>query len=395
MRRKQIIFFSLMIMCIVMVLPFKVQAATVAKIGKKNYSTIEKAFASVSKGQTIKLMKNIKLPRSVTLYGVDRKVKFTLDLNKHTIECKMGQYLPETLNFSGGADVTIKNGTIKGIIKSEDSKLTVKNTTLKPISDDRFQYVIDIEDGKLVIEKAKVYGKINTEYTKTIVKSGTFKSEQNFYVFGGSLNIINATMKALGTNDEQGCMIAVDDGAKVTIHNGNFQSNVIGIQGDGSYRGKPKVEKVTVLGGTFKTKWQTFLYINALTIKGGNFKNTINRVEDFEISWPIIQGGDNKDNVIITGGTFTSVGNADVISLNNKGSLKISKATMNSNGSCVSMGSGSLTIKKDCKIHSNTSNAVYVEKGVSKNVSKSALSTDSSEYYAFGYPGHYMIGKDY
>lgn len=64
------------------IVPVSAKAATVAMIGGKKYSSLQKAFNAAKNKQTIKLMKNVTLKEELTL---KRKVSVTLNLNKKKI----------------------------------------------------------------------------------------------------------------------------------------------------------------------------------------------------------------------------------------------------------------------------------------------------------------------
>ncbi len=83
----------LLYMIAVMVLPISIPvsaASPVAKIGSKNFRSLESALKSVKKGQTIKLLKNVTLKNELTF---TKNVKYTLNLNNKTIKSKYSDYI--------------------------------------------------------------------------------------------------------------------------------------------------------------------------------------------------------------------------------------------------------------------------------------------------------------
>ena len=63
----------------------RVDAATVAKIGNKSYSSISKAISVVKNGQTIQIIKNTKWKVPAGGSPEIKNKKVTMDLNGHTV----------------------------------------------------------------------------------------------------------------------------------------------------------------------------------------------------------------------------------------------------------------------------------------------------------------------
>ena len=76
---------------------------TVAVIGKKQYTSLDKAVKAVKNGQTIKLVSSIRLKKWIP---VNKNAKYTIDLNNHSI-------LSPQIGGGQGWSFWISKGTVK------------------------------------------------------------------------------------------------------------------------------------------------------------------------------------------------------------------------------------------------------------------------------------------
>jgi len=81
----------------------------VASIGSTNYASIEAAVDAAQDGQTVKLLQNVELIRSITINEKDNR-NITIDLNNKTI---IVPSVYEAVMFKGNGALTIKNGTLE------------------------------------------------------------------------------------------------------------------------------------------------------------------------------------------------------------------------------------------------------------------------------------------
>ena len=180
---------ALLVLLLCCAVPTSASAKTVAKIGKKNYSSLQSALNAVKSGQTITLKSNINLGKKAL--KASRKANYTINLNHKSIKnCS-------AFKINNGK-VTIKNGTIV-MAKMELGDFDAMHKTLT-VS----------KKAKVTFAGIKYTGEVNVRGQLTI-KSGTYK---DFWLYNsGNVRIINGTFNkiALLTNCN-----------KMTIENGKF-----------------------------------------------------------------------------------------------------------------------------------------------------------------------------
>ena len=272
-------------------------ASPVAQIGSKKYTSLEKAFSAVKKGQTITLKKN------TTING-DLKIKLgkksaTLNLNKKNLTVKGSFNLYSgTLTISGNGKLTtkqiknagtltLKNGTVNGSVVNS-GKFTMDNGTLNYSKD--LMYAIYAKGGTVTINKGTVnykrhfvgYEEGNKIPEKTngaaIIATGKSKVTVN----GGKIVSSSETI-----------MTKEDCKANIILNNGTFQSTnggcIAHIGGT-----------ITINGGNYSIKggWGfAYVYGNCtLNIKGGNMKS----------QWSLVETYCERSKANISGGTLTT-----------------------------------------------------------------------------------------
>lgn len=193
------------------------RVTNVCQIGTTGYQTLEAAVSVVQDGQTIKLLENVTLAKSVTLpNGV------TLDLNGKTISGAMA----DTITIAGEATVTITDNSTNGGGKiSNSNKLTTYSGAVK------------VEDGaKLTLDRgvtleatgnnpASLYIKNKTAIPTVEIKNAKFISKSY------SIRLQGSSYDAI-----------------INIFDGEFQP------GKQSFILNNNAADVTIYGGTF-TKW--------------------------------------------------------------------------------------------------------------------------------------------
>lgn len=334
-----------------------------ASIGTKNYTRLEDAVKKVKNGQTITLKKNVKLKDTI---AINRNVKFTLDLNK------------KTLNYSGEevgillrrkVNITIKNGTFKS---TDGTILNIGCQASVAISGGIYRGDI-YNTGNLTVKGGKIRDVVNN-YGKLTIKGGTFentKGGDNLIYNGYNGNIAISGGKFVNhASDAAGLYIYE---GKLTIKGGTFSTT-----GDSlirnSYDGK-----VTILNGTFSSSNGLIFYDTGktLTIKGGKFTTTSKE-------WPVLW---SSQKVTISGGTFTQKQVNPI--LVSKGTLVVSGGTFKPYENCGIIGVAGLDT--EIVLKKVTFRNVEVLGGWYVDMSTVNLTIDGAKIYAdtdidvFGY----------
>lgn len=197
---------------------------TVAVIGKKQYTSLDKAVKAVKNGQTIKLVSSIRLKKWIP---VNKNAKYTIDLNNHsilspqigggqgwsfwiskgTVKVK-GGYV-ESLVVENGANVRVESGTYDEILNrgicelskckvneiltnyqdDEKNKLTVTKCTVKKldgwngtltINSGKFSEPIRIRQGKCYIKGGSFFSLTIEPLAQCVISGGTFNNTNRF-----------------------------------------------------------------------------------------------------------------------------------------------------------------------------------------------------------------------
>ncbi len=275
MKRKLMKMLMLMALCLLVCGSVaSAKSSTVAKIGSKKYSSLESALNAVKKGQTITLQKNVVAKGEIIS---KKNVKFTLDLNKHTLSNANEITYPDVETAHGvlcikKGNVTLKNGKIHDAIRVEKgAKLTIQSGTYEQllnfgtavINEATFspkvgQALYNVKKGKLTINNVTVKSDKGALYQKAgtvVIKGGTFRSGNacTLYFLGGKATVAGGSF----TNNSSSTVTAyAAPGASLTITGGSFSAkkntNVLSVAGS-----------VKVNGGTFTSKWSyPLIYVN-------------------------------------------------------------------------------------------------------------------------------------
>ena len=258
-------------------------ASPEAKIGNKNYKTLQEAVNAVKNGQTIKVLRNISVKRKGTMTpdfdgGIKstKNVKCTIDLCKHTIKIEGKDFFYGMFLCKKG-NVTIKNGTFKGVVKIEKNAVV----TLQQLKMIKTGYVSVDNYGRVYLKKVSASNlRINGwKKSKTYLNNCTLTSKNHlFYGTGGDLSITGGkyTGKAESKGGSSIPLIWITYG-KLNISSGKFSS-------ENSYVLHTESTAVTIKSGTFSSG------DNATAFFGKDFDDTSGKLA----------------RVIISGGTFTS-----------------------------------------------------------------------------------------
>lgn len=253
---------------------------TVAKIGSREYTSLNAAVKAVKKGQTIKVTKGISASGTVTINRP--KVNFTIDFGKHTYKYTSTGY---AFKVNQGT-VTIKNANVTA---SKGKLMYVEKGAKTVISSGSMKGIMIENRGTLTVKGGTFTGSGSSSSWEQILEKGLFYNYGTMTVSGG-------TVKA-GKN------VAVHNKGTLKITGGTFQTSlVLKNNSDPVSSGALILNylnngKITVTGGTFTSDVITFFNGGALTIKGGTF--TSKRVSPV---W------NTHSTVKITGGTFSSKG---------------------------------------------------------------------------------------
>lgn len=353
--KKILVAISLMFMLIfAMAVTANAASKTVATIGNKKYTSLEKALKAVKNNETIVLRASVNSSKDII---INRGKKFVLDLNKKTI------------SLNGDYTFQVRNGTV-----------TLKNGYMKKKEG---EFIIHVgQEGSLIVKTGK--------YTGAIYVSGKLQTYGAIYqpVEGGHwCLVVDNTGKAVinkGTfsnNYANGCIM--DNYGKVTINGGTFKSTASYGDMIGNWQ---KDAYMAVNGGTFVQTKRTIFCTDEeskLIIRGGSFSagafcvwNNTGKVYIKGGSFRLLSGGEEENPAVIgnEGGTVNiyngtlssgTIRNARV-AYNNKnmyihgGTLK---AAGNNDGIFVANG-GKLYLKDGNILHSaKDSAAVMVENG--------------------------------
>ena len=222
MKKKQIRTVLLLMLMIVLgfivYLPSEAAGRSVARIGKKNYSSFSQAVSSVKKNQTIVLLKNVTEKQQIRC---EKNIKYKINLNKHTLKLK-------TAIMVNKGNITIYNGTMKS-------------------SDTYFRSLLEVrKKAKVTINGGTYVGVLKTQKGGTLkINKGTFKNYSGFdnIINMGTTVIKKGTFRATGKESGN-----IGNAGKITIYNGSFTSDgrIINTNDTAS--------RVTIKKGTFYSK---------------------------------------------------------------------------------------------------------------------------------------------
>lgn len=207
--------FLILAMCFCM--STSVSAKTVAKIGKKSYSSLQSAVNAVKKGQTIKLQRDVNMKKkSLTL---TKNVSYTINLNKKKISNCSGIEVRK-------GKVTIKNGTY--VAKKSGAfgygYLNVYKGAKATLSNMTYTGFFSVKKGGTLVINSGTYNKAYLyNYGTAKIKNGTFKSAGYFYN-GKNMTISNGSFQFVGGWDSSFCFENDGDDGKgvLTINGGTF-----------------------------------------------------------------------------------------------------------------------------------------------------------------------------
>ena len=307
MKRKHRILISALIILLICMFHQPAFAANAARIGMKQYATLQDAFKAVGNGQTVVLLSDVSVAKPVTL---NKNVKFTLDMTGRKLKAAVegaegrdlwgyptGRYENALLDIRKG-NITIKGGTISGskwtsVQLAKGTKAVMKRVNCQEI----------ISEGSLTIDGGKMSSISQTTGSLTI-KNGTISGGKS------AIKAVRTTLK---------------------IRQAAVQNSLYGISIEDS--------KATISGGTYKGKKGSLLLTvsgkSTVAIKGGSF--TVNH------SFAGIMLENGKSSVTISNGTFLQKGNGRLI-LSECKKLKISGGTFKAKKTALNVDGGTAAL---------------------------------------------------
>ena len=310
-------------------------AGNVAKIGDKEYPTLQDAINNAGEGDTIELIDNTK--ENVTIASDD---ELTIDLGEYTITNKDGHTITNSGTLTIKGDGTVDNVTHRkaaiwneGIMIIDGGNYTRSDENGKYDSkgddpDLNSYYVIE-NRGKMTIDDAKV--EANGGYS-SLIENGWYNGTENAgkknsvliindgYFSGGINTVKNDEYGELTINDgnfENVSQATVQNWNIATINDGDFDSDAPYCILTGSYQNyNSSIDyvngKTEINGGTFKSADVCIAqYVNGNTnysptsieINGGTFESEKGEVFDSNIK----ENAEEKELTLsITNGSFTS-----------------------------------------------------------------------------------------
>lgn len=318
MRRK----FLSVVLCVCMMLtmaPFAFAAegedsetpeSVVAKIGDQGYSTLQAAIEAATNTQTITLLSDIDLARTIS---VSNKT-ITLNLDGHKLYNTADLWdLPaekdhnwSLISVRGTGNLTITgNGTLQA--KENDC------------------YAVDVQDGStLTIENGSLVGNIHAVYVQegtAYIKGGTYRVQQKYPQTGKEDEFV---LNLYDTNRSNGT-------AKMTVTGGTFANfNPANCQAEGAntnfcaegYSTKQEDEKYTVMGPVAAIGEHNYATLSVAVEAAGN--KTVTLLKDV-----------TEDLVIPADKTVT-------LNLNGKKLTNVSSNTITNNGTLTITGEGTV-----------------------------------------------------
>ena len=273
------------------------QAATVAKIGDKEYATLADAIADAKSGDTIVLLDNIKFTDTFTISTLN---KITIDFNDKIIDVTEVNEDKDSIVIESGADVTFTgNGGIsanKSCIANYGAKLTLNGGTYTTQHKSRGTAIFNTDNATVELNAgAKIH---STNY-------GVYVGGNVKCVMNGAEIISSSYQGQSGIPNKVDYFYAVRNEGNLTINDGTV---IKGIQG-----ALACLNDTVINGGTFETyeteesKGKSFYPVfvadqTKVVIKGGKFHSYARAavcVSDNDI-------GTDGATAEIEGGVFTS-----------------------------------------------------------------------------------------
>ena len=341
--------------------------SVVAKIGDQGYSTLQAAIEAAKNTQTITLLSNIDLAR-------------TISVSNKTITLNLAGY--KLYNTADLWDQPAKDDNNWSLISVRGTgNLTITgNGTLQAKENDC--YAVDVQDGStLTIENGTLVGNIHAVYIHegtAYIKGGTYSVQQKYPQTGKGDEFV---LNLYDTNRSNGT-------AKMTVTGGTFANfNPANCQAEGAntnfcaegYSTKQEDENYTVMGPVAAIGEHNYATLSAAV--------------------DAVEAADNKTVTLLKDVTEDLVIPADktvTLDLNGKKLTNVSSNTITNNGTLTITGTGTVDNVTHQKAALYNKGTATVEGGTytrSAEASTSATNSGNNSYYVIDNYGTLTINK--
>ena len=344
-------------------------ASVVAKIGDREYSTLQEAIEAATNTQTITLLSDIDLARTIS---VSNKT-ITLNLDGHKL-----------YNTADLWDLPAKNDHNWSLISVRGTgNLTITgNGTLQAKKNDC--YAVDVQDGStLTIENGTLVGNIHAVYVyegTAYIKGGTYSVQQKYSQTDKGDEFVLNCYDANRSNGS--ATISVSGGSFINFNPANCQAEGANTNfcAEG-YSTKQEDEKYTVMGPVAAIDEHNYATLSAAV--------------------DAVEAADNKTVTLLKDVTEDLVIPADktvTLDLNGKKLTNVSSNTITNNGTLTITGEGTVDNVTHAKaaVWNNVGGTVIIDGGAytrSAEASTSATNSGNNSYYVIDNYGTLTINK--
>lgn len=344
-------------------------ASVVAKIGDREYSTLQEAIEAATNTQTITLLSDIDLARTIS---VSNKT-ITLNLDGHKL-----------YNTADLWDLPAKNDHNWSLISVRGTgNLTITgNGTLQAKKNDC--YAVDVQDGStLTIENGTLVGNIHAVYVyegTAYIKGGTYSVQQKYSQTDKGDEFVLNCYDANRSNCS--ATISVSGGSFINFNPANCQAEGANTNfcAEG-YSTKQEDEKYTVMGPVAAIDEHNYATLSAAV--------------------DAVEAADNKTVTLLKDVTEDLVIPADktvTLDLNGKKLTNVSSNTITNNGTLTITGEGTVDNVTHAKaaVWNNVGGTVIIDGGAytrSAEASTSATNSGNNSYYVIDNYGTLTINK--
>ena len=340
--------------------------SVVAKIGDREYSTLQEAIEAATNTQTITLLSDIDLARTISFSNKT----ITLNLDGHKLYNTADLWDQPAKDDNNWSLISVRgtgNLTITG------------NGTLQAKENDC--YAVDVQDGStLTIENGTLVGNIHAVYVHegtAYIKGGTYSVQQKYPQTGKGDEFV---LNCYDANRRNGsATISVSGGSFINFNPANCQAEGANTNfcAEG-YSTKQEDEKYTVMGPVAAIDEHNYATLSAAVEAADN--KTVTLLKDV-----------TEDLVIPADKTVT-------LDLNGKKLTNVSSNTITNNGTLTITGEGTVDNVTHAKaaVWNNVGGTVIIDGGAytrSAEASTSATNSDNNSYYVIDNYGTLTINK--
>lgn len=345
--------------------------SVVAKIGDREYSTLQEAIEAATNTQTITLLSDIDLARTIS---VSNKT-ITLNLAGYKL------YNTADLWDQPAKDDDDNNWSLISVRGAGNLTIT-GNGTLQAKENDC--YAVDVQDGStLTIENGTLVGNIHAVYVHkgtAYIKGGTYSVQQKYPQTGKGDEFVLNCYDANRSNGS--ATISVSGGSFINFNPANCQAEGANTNfcAEG-YSTKQEDEKYTVMGPVAAIDEHNYATLSAAV--------------------DAVEAADNKTVTLLKDVTEDLVIPADktiTLDLNGKKLTNVSSNTITNNGTLTITGEGTVDNVTHAKaaVWNNVGGTVIIDGGTytrSAEASTSATNSGNNSYYVIDNYGTLTINK--